>query len=91
MRGAVTPPPTHVPTLHREGGGPSTAFRHWLVTDIRWTRRRVGPTVSAEVMPNTKTSVPLGTRKLVIHRPVQSPCHHHSPSSAQEAGVQPNQ
>jgi len=45
----------------------------------------VGPTAGMDdVIPNTKTSVPLGKRKLVIHRPVQSPCHHHSPNSAQE-------
>ena len=44
----------------------------------------MGPAAGVDMMPNTKTSVPLGKRKLVIHRPVQSPCQHHSPNSAQE-------
>ena len=82
MRGALTPPHPHPPCLVGTGGGggSSTAFCNLIV----WTRRWVGPTAGTDVIPNTKTPVPLEKRKLVIHRPVQSPCHHHSPNSAQE-------
>lgn len=82
MRGALTPPPPTpaVPCRHRGGGG---FFNRFLQLDSLDTK--VGGSYSrVDVMPNTKTSVPLGKRKLVIHRPVQSPCHHHSPNSAQE-------
>ena len=81
MGGALTPPPpTPLPCRHM---GICFFFYRFSPLDTPDTMG-VGPTAGVDVMPNTKTSVPLGKRKLVIHRPVQSPRRQHSPNSAQE-------